>query len=126
MAQPKVNPHGDYTGKMKAKLQAEHAEELAKREAEISLITQQEQDYRANSTVDLTQGGPIILDGDDVQQLEGDEQMSESAHRTIRVNQDIEQMTVGAGNTYDFVVGQKYRVPRHIADHLEEKGLVWH
>lgn len=125
MAQPKVNPHGDYTGRQKAKLQAEHAEELAKREAEISLINQQEQDFRANSTVDLTQGGPIIIDDGDVMQLEADDQLNQS-EVIVRVNQDIEQMTVGAGTSYDFVVGQKYKVPRHIADHLEEKGLVWH
>lgn len=126
MAQPKVNPHGDFTGRQKAKLQAEHAEELAKREKELSLINQQEQEFRSNSTVDLTQGSPIILDGDDVQELDGEAELSETAYRTIRVNQDVEQMTVGAGTSYDFVVGQKYRVPRHIADHLEEKGLVWH
>lgn len=126
MAQPKVSPHGDYTGKMKAKLQAEHADELSKRENEIALINQQQQDFRERTTVDLTKGGPIILDGDDVQTLQSDDELDEAQHRTIRVNQDIEQMTIGAGTSYDFVTGQKYRVPVHIANHLEEKGLVWH
>lgn len=125
MAAPKNHPHGDFTGREKARLQKEHAEELAKREGEIALINQQEKDFRNNTTVDLTGNGPVILDGDDVQTL-GDEEMSEADFATIRVNSEIREMTVGAGTSYDFDEGQRYRVPRHIADHLEEKGLVWH
>lgn len=44
----------------------------------------------------------------------------------IRVNADIEQMTLGVGNHYNFEAGSRYRVPIHVARHLEEKGLVWH
>ena len=126
MAQPKVSPHGDFTGRQKVKLQAEHAAAAAERDAELMQAQAEQQDFRANGTVDLTGGSPIILDGDDVQTLGGEQELNEATFRTVRVNQDVEQMTVGAGNTYDFVVGQKYRVPVHIAEHLEEKGLVWH
>jgi hypothetical protein len=44
----------------------------------------------------------------------------------LRVNTDLEDVTIGAGNNYTFMEGQAYRVPRHVYDHLEEKGYVWH
>jgi hypothetical protein len=44
----------------------------------------------------------------------------------VRLNDDLEQVTIGAGNEYNFVAGQQYRVPKMVADHLEEKGYVWH
>lgn len=44
----------------------------------------------------------------------------------IRIAADIEDMTFGAGNLYTFAEGRRYRVPRYIAVHLEEKGLVYH
>lgn len=45
---------------------------------------------------------------------------------TIRVNTALEQVTIGAGNTFDFMEGRRYRVPRWVAAHLEEKGYVYH
>jgi hypothetical protein len=56
-----------------------------------------------------------------VQELGGDE-----GRVTIRVNEDLEKVTIGAGNHYDFEAGRRYSVPKHVADHLEEKGYVWH
>lgn len=44
----------------------------------------------------------------------------------IRVNEDLPDMTFGVGNHYSFEVGKQYRVPKDVADHLEEKGYVWH
>ncbi len=44
----------------------------------------------------------------------------------IRVNCDLDEVTLGYGNTVSFKQGGKYRVPRWVANHLEEKGLVWH
>lgn len=43
----------------------------------------------------------------------------------VRVNCDLEDVTLGYGNTYTFLAGRRYRVPRWIADHLEERGLTW-
>ena len=34
--------------------------------------------------------------------------------------------TLGHGNNYDFVEGQKVRAPKWVYDHLDEKGLIWH
>ena len=43
----------------------------------------------------------------------------------IRVNEDLPDTTIGP-NTYNFQRGLKYRVPASVAEHLEEKGRVWH
>lgn len=44
----------------------------------------------------------------------------------VRVNTDLEDVTLGYGNQVSFIEGRKYRVPRWVAQHLEEKGLIWH
>lgn len=44
----------------------------------------------------------------------------------IRVNTDLEEVTIGAGTNFSFKEGQRYKVPQHVYDHLEEKGYVWH
>lgn len=47
---------------------------------------------------------------------------------TIRVDQDIEEMTFGMvngePNNYNFKEGLQYKVPREVAEHLNERGLV--
>lgn len=52
--------------------------------------------------------------------------VAEAPTKVIRVNTTLEDVTIGQGNLYSFKEGEKYRVPSHVADHLEEKGLVWH
>lgn len=47
------------------------------------------------------------------------------ATRVIRINATVDP-TIGVGNEYHFEEGRKYRVPAHVADHLDEKGYVWH
>ena len=145
MAQRGNQPrHGDFTGQQKAKLAKEHAEEVAKREGELSMMAEREAIEAQNRVTDYTQGTqPTILDdpesvaraeaelqrgglGDDVQVLDGDVETRERPDRVIIVNTDLEQITIGAGNHYSFNEGEKYRVPAHVADHLEEKGLIWH
>lgn len=43
----------------------------------------------------------------------------------VRVNADLEEVTLGYGRTYSFLEGRRYRVPRWVAQHLEERGLTW-
>lgn len=50
----------------------------------------------------------------------------EGRNVTIRVNEDLENVTIGAGTLYNFEAGRRYSVPKNIADHLEEKGYIWH
>lgn len=144
----KQNRPGDYTGQQKAKLAKEHADAVAARGDELAMMDAAERVAAENRVTDYTAGAdsPLILDDEkslaDAEaelsrnrpQFEDDEVViddegvgvREQPHRTIRVNSDLEQVTIGAGNHYTFKEGEKYRVPAAVADHLEEKGLVWH
>lgn len=136
MAKQNARP-GDFTGQQKAKLAKEHAEEVARRGDELAMMEAAEQEAAQNRVTDYTQGTieqPVILD--DVEDLTAadaelllspdDITLRESPVRTIRVNADLEKVTIGVGQNYTFREGEKYRVPAHVADHLEEKGYVWH
>lgn len=138
---------GDFTGTQKAQLAKQHAEEVAKREGELSIMNQAELEARESQVVDYSEGTtPLILDDEQTleqanaelaaQRLGGatdelildDEAVGTrpAPQRTIMVNDVLESVTIGAGNHYSFEPGVKYRVPAHIADHLEEKGYVYH
>ena len=45
--------------------------------------------------------------------------------RVIRVAEDLDFVTIGAGNHYSFKAGKKYKVSKHVADHLQEKGYLY-
>lgn len=42
----------------------------------------------------------------------------------VRANVDMEQVTIGVGNHFDFEAGRKYRLPFNAARHLAENGHV--
>lgn len=48
----------------------------------------------------------------------------EQAHRILRVNTDLEDITIGKDNHYTFLVNSVYKVPAHVWEHLYEKGYV--
>ena len=50
--------------------------------------------------------------------------ISDDAEVVIRVVEDIENMTLGSGNNYNIKAGQKYKVTKHVAQHLQEKGYL--
>lgn len=138
-SQPKA---GDATGQQRAKLAAEQAEVAEKRQAELTMVNQQK-------AIDVQEGvfdpatGAKIADSDDqvgdaeILHSEEDQDPSievvdlgvetvEHDDVVIRVNETLDSVTIGAGNHYSFKEGQKYKVPRNVAFHLEEKGYVWH
>jgi hypothetical protein len=43
----------------------------------------------------------------------------------VRVAEDLEMMTIGAGNHYSFQAGKKYKVSQVVANHLREKGYLY-
>jgi hypothetical protein len=43
----------------------------------------------------------------------------------VRINTDLEDITLGYGNTFTFLEGRRYRVPRWVASWLDERGLTW-
>jgi hypothetical protein len=151
MAQRQNRP-GDFTGQAKAKLAKEHADEVAKRDGEISMMADIEAKAAENRVTDYTKGAdsPVVIDDPDVVaaaeemlrrqsdadsvttiddvHVVGDEPgtLRQAPARTIRINSTLESVTIGAGNHYTFNEGEKYTVPAHVAEHLESKGYVWH
>lgn len=119
-AKPKAQ---DFTGRQKAKLEKEHADEIAKRSEEMAIATEVEAQKTANEVIDVTEkpDAPTII-VDSVEEV-GVELADET--QIIRVNEDIVEMTYGVGNTYTFYAGKKYKVSKDLAGWLEEKGYLW-
>ena len=110
----------DFTGRQRQDLLKQHSEELAARKDEIALSSAAEVERIANEVVDLTKDAPTILD--DVEDLG----VGMADNTTVmRVNEDIEQMTLGK-HTYNFKVGAKYKVPKDVYTYLDHLGYVWH
>lgn len=107
---------GDLTGRAAEKLTKENAEELERRAKEISMMTAAEAEEK-KEIVDLTaKPQPRKAEPVTVKETE----------RTIRVRETLEDVVIGQGNWYTFEGGRQYKVPAFVADHLEEKGLLWH
>jgi len=62
----------------------------------------------------------------EVQELPPEPMVVEDEWRVIRVNTDIEDMTYGAGTSFTFLRGRRYRVPRDLYIWLESRGVVYH
>jgi hypothetical protein len=121
MPRTNVRP-GDVTGMEKARLAKENAEAVALRSKELTLMNAEQADIDAEP-IDLTQGPnarPVVeIEVTDVVDVT-------PANKNLRVNTDLEEVTIGAGNHYNFLEGRNYIVPAHVYNHLEEKGYVWH
>lgn len=113
----------DFTGRQKAALEKEHAEELAKRSEEMSVAAQVEAAQIESEVIDVTEtpAAPTVI-VDSVEEI-GVTLADETV--IIRVNEDIMDMTYGAGNLYTFLQGRKYKVSKDLAGWLEEKGYLW-
>lgn len=116
---------GDLTGRNKAALAKEHAEELQRRENEISLMNAAAHAARDDTVHDVVPRdmtpppAPSAIEVSDVVEVE-------VPLREFRVNSTIEQMTFGHGQHYDFEEGIKYRAPKPLYDHLDALGYIWH
>lgn len=115
MGNSKKRP-GDITGRKAEMLAAQHQDELKARAAEISLMNEADEAAKLEVV-------SLIPERRDVEQ--GAVRV-EVPFKTIRVNTTLENMTYGHGVDYTFEEGRTYKVPREVADHLEEKGYVWH
>lgn len=125
VAQPRTKPNPkDMTGNRKRVLMEQHKEELIARQEEVSL-------RNAMSTasldvpVDLTSAEAVS-----VAPAEGDDDVAAPVQiapdfATIRVACDLEHVTIGQGNVYEFREGQVYKVPMNVALHLHNLGYVW-
>lgn len=146
------NPR-DFTGKQKAAAEAAHAEELAARSEEISLMTQAQSAARAEE-VDYTKGGhsapgQVQPTPDRPRSPELEESAVEVGPKevTIYVNSKIEDMVYGRNvepavfdddgvlvqhardhglQFFSFDEGTPYRVNIDLARHLDELGYLRH
>ena len=115
---------GDFTGRQKAALQEQHAAEQQAAAESLALATAAAK-AEEQETIELAPKQEPVQEevvGDvAVTDVDVNEEIVE-----FRVNETLESVTIGHGNNYDFVEGQKYKAPKRIYDHLEEKGLIWH
>jgi hypothetical protein len=110
----------DATGVMREKLLAENAEATAERASEMSMATAQAQIKLETEVIDATipERQTVIVDEPVTVGKASDDNVE------IRVIENIENMTLGAGNNYNFKAGQKYKVTQQVAQHLKEKGYL--
>ena len=118
MAKAKVT---DVTGRQREELVKQHADQLAKRAEEMSIATAVEAVRMETEVLDLTVSGePTVID-----EVESVGVTSADDSTVIRVAEDLDFVTIGVGNHYSFKAGQKYKVPKGVAQHLQEKGYLY-
>ena len=118
MAKAKVT---DVTGRQREEQLKAVAEEQAARVNEMSMATAVKAAKDATEVVDMTTPStPTVLDEVESVGVELADDMV-----VVRVAENIENMTLGVGNTYSFEAGKKYRVKKAVATHLQEKGYLY-
>lgn len=132
----------DATGAKRDQLAKEHAEEVARRAGELTMnqqaVAMSEEVEDATTAFGESDPGAVLTMSEDFADDEqpqewktiGDAPVVDQADGqqavVIRVNTTLEDVTIGAGTNFTFNEGQRYRVPIHVANHLEEKGYVYH
>lgn len=119
MAKAKVT---DVTGRQREAQIKANAEALAQRANEMSMATAEEAYKTETEVLDLTKPStsPTVID--EVESVGVD--LADDTE-VIRVAEDLDFVTIGAGNNYSFKAGKKYKVPKHVAAHLKEKGYLY-
>lgn len=115
---------GDYTGRKKAELAKAHAEEQAAAAQSIAMATAAAAVEDKEPVVLTPKKEPVakeVVGEVAVTKTDVNEEIV-----TFRVNETLEQVTIGHAQHYDFEEGRTYKAPRRIYNHLEEKGLIWH
>lgn len=111
----------DTTGVARAKAIKENADELTRRQNELSTIAAAEAEAIQNNVFDPKIDAPTEI-VDEVVEVGAD--LADNS-RIIRLIAPIELMTWGQGNDYSFEAGVKYKVPADLADHLESLGYLY-
>lgn len=145
---------GDATGRKREQLASEQAAAIKEREGNLAMITHERQRANEEDIIDPLTREVINDTTGEVRRMDNDEDEAPRILGTgdnsveeliepkaapgptvardplekviIRVNCDLEEVTLGYNNTVSFKEGGRYRVPRWVAEHLDEKGLVWH
>jgi hypothetical protein len=107
----------DVTGRVREQLAADALEAQQERANSMSMATAEAQIKLETEVIDATIPERQTIIVDKVTTVnEGEVE--------IRVIENIENMTLGSGNNYSFKAGQKYKVTKHVAQHLQEKGYL--
>jgi chemotaxis protein CheY-P-specific phosphatase CheC len=109
----------DVTGRKRDAQLEENLEVLQERAAEMSMASATAAIKLETEVIDATVPDRQTIIVDEVITLGESEDSVE-----IRVIENIENMTLGAGNNYNFKAGQKYKVTKQVAQHLREKGYL--
>lgn len=109
-------PASDFTGRQREQQVKDAAEAQAARANEITMASASAAQRLETEVVDVTGFVPLAVEEVEISLSEQEV--------IIRVNEDLNP-TIGA-KAYAFKVGQKYKVPKLVAEHLEEKGVLWH
>ncbi len=136
-ASARVKP-GDATGREKARLQAEHTEEIRAQQERVTLISQVAEDQQQRGVFD-PQTGDLIeeLTVEEAAVFEGLDAIEdpgtiavlppvEAQTPTVRVTMldEVEKMTYGSLNFPLLRAGYSYRLPVDVAEHLDQRGLI--
>ena len=120
MANTQTSPL-DATGRAAEQASKKNAAELKKRKEELSIASQVESESLEKDIFDpKNPDAPLVLD-----EIENVGVSTAGDMVVIRTITDIDDMSYGVGNTYTFKAGVKYRVPRSLADYLEQLGYIW-
>lgn len=118
MAKAKVT---DVTGRQREEMIKANAEALADRANEMSMATMEAQSRLETEIIDLSSPAqPTVIDEVEVLGVDLADDM-----QVIRVAEDLDFVTIGAGNHFSFKAGQKYKVAKYVAQHLQEKGYLY-
>jgi len=111
----------DVTGRQREELLKANAEAIAKRSEEMSIASAVEADRLENEVVDLTVPGAATV----IDEVESVGVTTADESTVVRVAEDLEFVTIGVGQHFSFKAGQKYKVAKHVAAHLQEKGYLY-
>ena len=109
----------DVTGRMREQQLEENLEAMQERAAEMSMASATAAVRLETEVIDATLPDRQTVIVDEVITVGESNDSVE-----IRVIETIENMTLGAGNNYNFKAGQKYKVTKLVAQHLKEKGYL--
>jgi len=112
----------DTTGRMREEAQAKLVQELQEK-AEASAVANAEAKIKLeNEVIDATKPNKTEVIVDEPIVVNNKKNGEETV--IIRVVEDVENMTFGAGNYYSFKAGQKYEVNIKLARRLQSLGYL--
>ena len=107
----------DVTGRQREQLIVENQEAQAEAANRMSMATAEAANRLETEVIDATKPGRQTVIVDEPTVVGGD-----NATMNIRCIETVENMTLGAGNNYNFKAGQKYTVTEHVGNHVISKG----